>query len=321
MLERSRNVKRNLSLEVGPQTGTMADVLSRLPRPKPEDWGFGMTTCIAAVCDHWRSIVLATDQMLTFQEVTGEGLVLKIGAIHPHWAMMSSGDVTQVGPVHRAAYRLLVRKEPETLERVSKAVLDAFWEQHLARANSYLAPLGFNLSSFNENGRQRLGETLFTEHCKAVKDISVGCSFLVAGFENAMSPHIFEVSHPIEKLTYDPVNFWAIGTGAQSALDMLAFHGVTWRMELERAIYHVCEAKFMSERALGVGRKTSVLIMEAETTVDEQLKVTVRELSDELLADIRKVWLKVGAPRFPSGAGGIIKNALSDNQRMRRMGF
>src|SRR5437867_2602635 len=82
MLERSSSVKRNLLTDGPTQEREVIGLSPKLRPPNPRDWGVGMTVCIGAICDYGKSILLATDQMISAEAFSSDAMTLKIQAIH-----------------------------------------------------------------------------------------------------------------------------------------------------------------------------------------------------------------------------------------------
>ncbi len=286
----------------------------KLPLPKPSDWGIGMSICIAAIAG-WSRIVLATDQMISAQDFSGDEMTLKIKAIHRNWAMMfASNDISNVGPVFGEVHRgLTAVSEKKTLRAVRRVVLDAYQTQHLKKVNANLAPLDLALGTFKEQGRQLLGDSIFEQLFWQINQLSLDSQFLVAGYdEERQSPHIFEVSRLADPVSHDVLGFAAIGSGNHSALGSLYFHSYNRMMDLPTAFYHVCEAKFMAESAMGVGKQTSVLLMHRS---GEDNKIVVHEAAAGFLEEIRAKWEAEGKPRLPQSIDPFIKEGMKDAQR------
>ena len=191
------------------------------------------------------------------------------------------------------------------------------------RLNAQLFPLGLDINSFREKGREKLGDSLFAEYCRQLKDAALGVSFLVAGFGEKGGGDIFEISDPVERLNHQPLKFWAIGSGARLALQSLALHGFNYRMGIGDGVYRVCEAKFITEASYGVGEKTTVLIMRRQRTrTDGGFEIEVLEVTDGLLKQLRKKWQRYGIPKIPLGTKDLIEGSLDqdslDNEKLMR---
>ena len=281
-----------------------------------------MTVCIAAICDYGRSILLATDQMISTQRFSGDAITLKISSVHSDWAMMfASDELGYVGPIYGGVREELGdTSQKATARRVREVVLEKYAQAYRRKADSVLAPLELNLDSYKSEGRQILGQEIFAQYWATLNELSLNSSFLVAGYDEVNRvPSLFEVSKLGEAVSHDPVGFWAIGSGAPNALAMLFFHSFNRFVERERAIYHICEAKFMAESASGVGKYTSLIEMRASN--DEAAKIDKFELSTEFVSEIRNWWEIQGKPRFPEVARSMIATGIGNPQKLKKIVF
>jgi hypothetical protein len=94
----------------------------------------------------------------------------------------------------------------------------------------------------------------------------------------------------------DVTGFWAIGSGQQQALSSIffSFKDLDTRPiepSLEGLIYDLCAAKFMAERADGVGEATDLVI--------QRFGQGPHFYSDDSINAIRKIWEEEGRPRQP----------------------
>ena len=144
-----------------------------------------------------------------------------------------------------------------------------------------------------------------------IRQVSIGCQFLDGGLDWAGDAQIFTVDDGVA-YRQTMVGWAVIGSGAHNALASLMFQEVNSEMDLATAIYHACEAKFMSEAAPGVGQHTNVVI------VDPGFSVKESELSDSVKALIRGDWEKEGRPRIPAhtltGLRGILQRRNAPTQ-------
>jgi hypothetical protein len=67
-------------------------------------------------------------------------------------------------------------------------------------------------------------------------------------------------------------------------------------------IYRVCEAKFLSESALGVGKRTVVLTIAPDGSYEG--------LWPNLVEPIKEIWEQQGRPPVPQNACVIIKDTV-----------
>jgi len=265
----------------------------KLRPSRPADWGANVTVCIAAMANSGGSIIIAADQMISTQMTTADGVALKIFGVHPNWAVMSAGDMTQVAPILYAVRESLKDKEPLHAE-VERAVVDAYKERLITEEeDQVLGRFGLTVKNFLSTGLKSFGDANFSQIVAELGQITLGVELLAAGYDVKGLPHIFSVSHPGKVENHDVTGFWAIGSGQYSALGSLYFHSYNKRISPQEALFHVCEAKFMAERASGVGPASSVLCIGPEGRGE----IGVQEIID--LKEIRKIWEKEARPRMP----------------------
>lgn len=285
-----------------------------LPRRKlfPSDWGFGMTVCIAGMADVGKSLVLSCDSMISTGDFSGDHVAFKLyplAAPTGTWsAMMCGDDIAHIWPVIQAANDRLVEIKADSLtsEAVGRAFANAY--QYVRRAHAQdqvLSHFDVTIEQFRSNGPSIFGDS-YREVAGDLTRIDLGCQFLLAGFDRDGDGHILEIDNPGIVRNHDPVGFWAIGSGAQSALGILFFHSVRGDLPLSRVLYHICEAKFMAESAIGVGRHTTVRVLTHDSKEWDH-----SELTEDLIDNIRRVWEFEGKPRVPQLAISKLEETLA----------
>jgi len=262
-----------------------------------------MTVCVAAICDNLHSIVTASDMLLSNDSFSAE-LAVKTVQISPDWLVFfAANDISPCWPILREATGRCANRE-NTIEQIQTSCKEAYQNQLQSRiTDEVLGRYGFDLESFKQNGLKQLGRDVFNDLCRQIDGIYFDCEFLVCGFDKDRNPHIFTVSNPGVAVEHSTPGFWAIGSGATSALSTLFFHRFIPGIQLARGIYHVCEAKFMAESALGVGSRTSVLII--HNSGDLEL------MDSRLVEEIKNAWKREGKATVPSGIEATIKSNVS----------
>lgn len=253
-----------------------------------------MTVCIAALADAGKSLVLVSDSMLSTVEVSGDKIANKYFPLsdrYQWWAMIAAEDVTHVMPIIEAALPLLLRMtdETNTCDYVERTMIAAYKYVRLRYAEDLvLAPIGLTLDEL-KNGLWN------SELIGRLNDVNLGCEFLIAGFDWSGHGYVFSIEHPGIARNHNVTGYAAIGSGAFGAISSLLFQSLNYEMELAKVLYHVCEAKFMAESAIGVGRHTHVKVAKSGGRMDPY------ELSDQLMTAIRGDWEEYGKPRVPQG--------------------
>jgi len=261
-----------------------------------------VTVCIAAIGRNGYShapdygdevIVLISDQKLTLFYTSSDGVVTKRFHFHKEWvAMMAGNDITPCVEIMDASSKLLVKRN-NTLRNVTNAVKTAFQNrlQQLVE-DKILSRYGMKLADFRRNGKKQFTPEVFNSLCSQIDNTALDCEFLVSGFDAGREPHIFTVTNPGIVNVYDRPGFWAIGSGANTALSMLFYRGQNIETEMEQTLYHAFEAKFMAESASDVGRETQFFIAKHGCN-------TVTWSSPNLINEIRNEWEQHGKPPFP----------------------
>jgi ATP-dependent protease HslVU (ClpYQ) peptidase subunit len=236
--------------------------------PRPADWGIGMTVCIAAHCfksDNDECIICAADALVSTGDMSVDHGARKIQTIGIGWnAMFAGHDISYLTPIIRRV-RDVLPFEKGTIDQVSQAFVAAYKEELRVKAETeVLTPLGYTFDEFKANGLAQLGAETFTRTLYDIQQHTIDLTFLVAGFDGATA-HIFTVTSPGKLDYYSELGFWAIGSGQTHALGSIFNSSKTVRfIGRAGALYRVCEAKFNAENATGVGRSTTVSIIERD---------------------------------------------------------
>jgi len=285
----------------------MIGSLPKLALPKPADWGFGMTVCIAGIADEGKAIITIADRKVALPTISADDAMEKIDPIHHNWGAMVAGmDITHAIPIWDRIRELLgyeqrsgKRAEEQTLSMITGTCTKAFQEhRRQILSDIYLSSYGIDMQTFLTDGRRLFGATVFAQMCNQISTHEMQCEFLVAGFDEKGAPHIFTVDDPGVARVYDSVSFWAIGSGQQLALSSLMFGGylgVDWDLD----IYDLCAAKFMAEKEPHVGVSTFLIA--------HRFNVVPCYLIDEDISKIKCEWEMAGKPRRPSGIDQFVK--------------
>lgn len=262
-----------------------------------------MTTCIVAISqDH--KFVSASDTRMSFSGMVSVDDVIKVEPFHGEWtAMIGGDDVSQAVPIIERASRVLRGKGQDFLT-VMSGFKQAYREHYLeTMADELLASQEMTVRQFKRNGRKLLNPEIHADLSIRMREFTLGCAFLVFGYDSKKLPHIFEVRNPGKSTVHDKPGFWAIGRGTRSALTMLSFLGQAREAtSLAHTIYNVLAAKYASETASDVGPKTFFTVSQygscAFSTRGRRLEPTMREL-----------WEKEGKPRIPSSVMQLVESS------------
>jgi hypothetical protein len=189
---------------------------------------------------------------------------------------------------------------------VTEALKKSYERKRLRTAESlYLTPLGWDVSSFNDKGSDKLPD--FLEIKDKIATHSLGLDFVVGGFSNGHG-FLFSVSpaqQGVLDTRHDIPGFHSIGSGSPGANYMLWYREVTYNMQARRALYYVMEAKLFGELGGGVSEGTDVFV----ATPDGRLK----QLNEDETVEKKlvKVWEKL-KPRWIQRESADILNSISE---------
>jgi ATP-dependent protease HslVU (ClpYQ) peptidase subunit len=262
--------------------------------PRPADWGFGMTVCIAAHCFREQCFVMMTDMMITTADMSSDMATMKNRAVGDSWlAMFAGSDISLVDPILDRVNELVQSEQkPESAVSVRNAFTKAYQEQITTQAeNEILKPIGYTFEEFKKDGLIQLGSEHFSRLLYQIQELTVDVEFLVAGFDS--THHLFIVSAPGKIADYSPLGFWAIGSGQTNALGSLFNCQGLFAADMATVMYRVCEAKFNSENAAGVGKKSIMTVLRMNG---------VRHNILAQVNDFRPIWEKTRVLQIPADA-------------------
>jgi hypothetical protein len=229
-----------------------------------------VSTCIALGCECFQDkpkakLVLVMDTKLTLGGVTSVETGLKGQLIGDHWhAMFAGNDISHANTVLSLANSYLNEKPDQGAQDAVNCLTQAFHEVRKKQIeDQVLSSFGWTIEDFLKTGRKQLPFSHFSSFMAEIQNYDLGCQFIFSGFveENANEPQIFIVENPGVASPRDAIGFACIGAGASNAEAYL-----TWREQgrydsLWETVYNGIAAKALSEKAIGVGVETNVLII------------------------------------------------------------
>jgi hypothetical protein len=276
----------------------IASLLSKLPAPRPADWGWGMTICAAALCDDAKAIATITDMKVSFGSFSSaEKGAIKLDWLSAGWAALVAGDdVEHAGTILERTREILGRKiERKTASQVAKALAAAFDEKVQAQIERKIfSRFGLTRKTFLDSGREKLKGTLYHRLVEGIASTKIKLKFLVVGFDRQKEGHILLVDGEDSPTSFNKPGFWAIGDGAATAINQLCFHVdnhafVPPHSTVNETVYFLCSAKFMAEASTSVGRETLIAIIRSEHNSDIIEATSINRM--------RETWKVKGAPR------------------------
>ena len=272
------------------------------PNPMPMEGRKRVTICIAAICDGGKSIVSVSDERVSTEETSADTLTKCDFILDGNWLTMFAGDVSDATALYRKIDQPSSTKGND-LGAVVGACEAAYWELVSGDAAAkVLAPLNLTLNQFLDS---KLPDIVFDrlvteiQHHQLTRNPSC---LLTTGFDAEGHSHLFTINHLSEIHYADRIGFAAIGSGSPSSLSDLYFHKYRAELPYEEALYRVLSAKFMSERASGVGDTTLVMLIRKNVPV-------IMPENDQTEA-IREMWEQEGCARLPEHYRERVKEIL-----------
>jgi hypothetical protein len=142
---------------------------NKIEKPRPADWGLGMTVCIAASCESSKTIVAVTDHKVTMGSFAADGVALKTRQLIGDWAILFAGeDMTHIKTIIERAREILQEETDEeewqrtySFQVIASALSDAYDERLQKQIESkYLKNFGLTVADFRDNGKEKLTDPL-----------------------------------------------------------------------------------------------------------------------------------------------------------------
>ena len=225
-----------------------------------------MTVCIAAstTLNGVPAVVLCVD-MMGSTDYTSSDTVHKFYPLGFDFFALLAGTFSDAGEFARIIRsRFAVEKPadfPELLRQVRTAVRDL--KHGMAETHIEIA-LGISYDEFRKKGKVTLPEDLYRSLAWEIRSQSPNVEVLVAGFLPAPG----KSGHPVPtiiKASFGKVwhseNFAVAGSGTGIAEAALFHRNQNSLDSFETTVYQVYEAKCLSEKAPGVGRRVIMFVL------------------------------------------------------------
>jgi hypothetical protein len=174
-----------------------------------------------------------------------------------------------------------------------------------------LRKYGMTVQQFIDKGKKSFTDNVFYDICTRIDRTELSLTFLLAGFDSEMMPHLRVITADEPPQNFDSIAFAAIGSGAPAALASLSFaadhHGFGRHSDLPDSTFHLLAAKYMAESATDVGHDTFFL------SVGKRGSHMVHFTADDA---IRSSWLKHGAPKHALPTIQIIRDVLVKTDKL-----
>ncbi len=217
-----------------------------------------------------------------------EDAVYKSVLVSEGWRAMFAGDPSSLPSLLRRVYRIAPQRGADT-DAMQQAFREAYQDEMRQQIEDrFLSPYGWSLEKFRKEAFRGLGPAEFAKLNNEIRDFSLNLQFLVFGFDSGLA-RVFEVGNPGVVNSHDVAGYAVIGSGYYMAMGALAARPIT-RLPVEQVVCRLCEAKFTAETAHGVGRETTLTVLNSiglESLLDESLIENLRqEWQRERRADV-----------------------------------
>jgi hypothetical protein len=240
------------------------------------------------------------DRKVTFSDFSADNAVTKNRFLVKNWWVQYAGNDVEKAPfIIEEANRAISAVNPtmwspqfvvELLQRSWLKFRDQEIEAKILRKH------GFTFDSFRDSGKEKTTQSVYDELHDRIDRFKFSLEFLVAGFDSDGDAHLLCLDSQGTVSSYNDLGFGAIGSGAHAALSSLSFHVehgnlCSYCSCVHSAVYFACEAKFMAETSVQVGKESAFV------SVHKRNEKTAQFFFHDEVEKIKKTWLKYGAPR------------------------
>jgi hypothetical protein len=277
----------------------------RLPRGK-------IVTMCAAVINEERNqpkaILAVNDTRFSWGELSMDS-GWKMQTVHRRWRVMFAGPVSPVTALIDAVKTEVASAKTTPYRAFARQCAKAYREERRRLIESEI--LGeHDIHSYAEYEalKNTSDNALYEAIREKIKKEEQEWNLLFIGFDDVGKPHIFVITEYGKIQWCDLFAFAAIGSGAWIAHHALAQFGYNRFMARSEATYGLLAAKFASESADGVGKKTGFLILKDA----DRLGRTVPGLNVKDIRTIKQDW--EGLPRYSPTILSAIDKMLAESQ-------
>jgi hypothetical protein len=227
--------------------------------------GLMMTICIGAICDKGKSIIVASDRMITvsfplnieFEPQTAKNEMLTRGCL-----LLSAGSALVSTDLARHVRDNISKMTDPSMNEIVGEVKKELVNTRVQRAEElHLKPVNLDFKLFYQNMRALPPEFFMTLNEK-IERTTIDVELLVCGFCKGQG-HLYGVFEPGVSECYDSIGFAVVGSGTPHAFSKFTYYDYTSKFNKKEALPLVYLAKRSSERAPGVGRATDLAIINA----------------------------------------------------------
>lgn len=249
-----------------------------------------MTICIACLCERGKTLVVASDRMITagFLAKEFEHDKSKIHKLSAGVVALTAGDATRAIEVFRAVESSISSKPDVSVRDVASLVSQEYEKLRNQKVtDNFFRPRGMTRESFYKEYAKLLPQEMALSLEKMLHQTNLGLTIIIAGVDDA-GGHIFGITNPGNMECFDAIGYHSIGSGELHAFLSLIGKNTSIDDDLTQCIYKVYEAKRAAETAPGVGNLTDVAIVRQGGAYD---------LTGEDISILDDAFAKINKPR------------------------
>lgn len=226
-----------------------------------------MTCCIAALAD--RAIILVSDKMVGTPIIQAEprGLI-KAARIHKDWWALYAGRADLPGEL-TARLKAAFPRGPLTVGNADAYLSTTLEEKWMSDTERHLLkPEGYSTATFRDEAPKKMPESVYNDVRRRRNEYALDAAVLLAGFDDNGNGHILScygfdsVDHDrFVPANHDLAGYYAIGTGAATAMWMMSYKDVGPALKPLAVAYHAVEGKYYAELGSGVGECTDLIVL------------------------------------------------------------
>lgn len=271
------------------------------------------------MCENGEKIVSTTDSLVTYAGITADMPVGKFRWLND-WLITFAGSTGNAG-LFLEELRIIdekAGKEAFARERIQETLRNAYNAFRSKEcSHSVLGPLGITLEDLNRYGVKRFGEGVtadlqrrMDEYCRQY----ISDQFLVSGWGSNPNGAMTFLVGPDSTAADDVTGCMTSGSGGEVALSTLLLLRQHRSASLSETLYRVAAAKFMSERSADeyVGQNTTIFISWQRGGSDRKDKPAGRFVSEEIVNELRSIWVEHGRPKIPEEGALAAARAIGE---------
>jgi len=248
-----------------------------------------MTVCIAALAENEKSVVLASDKMISKQmpPIEYEHDVEKIVKMTDNFYVLIAGTVNNaIDIINKAKPQIRENQNPnEKFEKMKKAYADYRDEKIV---DEILRSQGFHSLQDFQSRQQSLNQNVANQIQGLIGKANLQTIMTLVAFDNEKC-HLKVLIHPGSLV--NPIEYATTGSGELHATQSLIGAKYKKSDDLDAATYLVFEAKKRAEVAPGVGLLTEMIVLSKQ----DDGTIKERRLTEEDLGKLAEVYESVNA--------------------------